>query len=238
MPAQEAPPILVSDTGLQNRFGGRYRLTRLVEPIGNKQVERDWLKSSKFFDGPKKEAASCPTMETNEEVGEQRFWNVGLPERNTEHDTKDEPYFAHKYLSSDSVAGKTCTCGHVFGKTAGNYQAWTHFTNADHTKPSVHEREIAAKAMAPAKKPCSISRFFNAQSSTTAAPTLASPVDAPAPLPALLSSALPLVVETVCLNNDTPAAGAFVTAETPVVRLAPPFLMKSPVIDLSIRNLT
>ena len=215
-----------------------------------------------------KEVASCPSTEadqspnddmpdgrTNEEVGEQRKANirkrmalekeekeammeVRLKERNTVHGTKDEPYFAHKYLSSDSVAGKTCTCGHVFGKTAGNYQAWTHFTNADHTKPSVHEREIAAKAMAPAKKPCSISRFFNAQSSTTAAPTLASPVDAPAPLPALPSSALPLVVETVCLNNDTPAAGAFVTAETPVVRLAPPFLMKSPVIDLSIRNLT
>ena len=152
-----------------------------------------------------KEAASCPTMEadqspnddmpdgrTNEEVGEQRKANirkrmalekeekeakmeVRMKERNIAHGTRDEPYFARNYLSSEFVAGKTCTCGHVFGQTAGNYQAWMHFTHADPTKPSVHEREITAKAMAPAKKSCSISFFFNASSRTMAAPTLASP---------------------------------------------------------------
>ena len=136
-----------------------------------------------------KEAASCPTMEadqspnddmpdgrTNEEVGEQRKANirkrmalekeekeakmeVRMKERNIAHGTRDEPYFARNYLSSEFVAGKTCTCGHVFGQTAGNYQAWMHFTHADPTKPSVHEREITAKAMAPAKSPA-LSRFF------------------------------------------------------------------------------
>ena len=108
---------------------------------------------------------------TNEEVGEQRKANIVRKrialekeeqeakmevrklERNIAHGTKDEPYFAHKYLSSASVAGRTCSCGHVFGQTAGNYQAWVHYTHADHTKPSVHEREIAAKAMTPAKTP-------------------------------------------------------------------------------------
>jgi hypothetical protein len=169
-----------------------------------------------------KEAASCQTMaaehspddymadgRTNEEAGEQRKANirkrmalekeeqeakmeVRKSERKIANGTKDEPYFAHKYLSLASVAGKTCSFGHVFGQTAGNYQAWVHYTHADHTKPPVHEREITAKAMAPAKTPQAISSFFNAPSSATAAPVLASPVDAPAPLPALPSFALPV----------------------------------------------
>ena len=138
---------------------------------------------------------------TNEEVGEQRKANIRKRialqkeeqeakmevrklERKIAHGAKDEPYFAHKYLSSASVAGKTCSCGHVFGQTAGNYQAWVHYTHADHTKPSVHEREIKAKAMTPAETPRAISSFFNAPSSATAASALASPVDAGAPLPA------------------------------------------------------
>ena len=50
-----------------------------------------------------------------------------------------------------------------------------HFTHADPTKPSVHEREITAKAMAPEKKSCSISFLLKASSRTMAAPTLASP---------------------------------------------------------------
>lgn len=207
-----------------------------------------------------KEVASCPTMEadqspnddmpdgrTNKEVGEQRKANirkrmalekeekeakmeVRFKERNIAHGTKDEPYFARNYLGSEFVAGKTCTCGHFFGQTAGNHQAWMHFTNADPKKPSAHERAIAANAMVPTKKSCSISSFFNAPSRTMAAPTLTSPVDAPAPLPALPSSALPLVIERVGINNDVPVAGATVTA----VRLAPPFLMKSSLIELSI----
>jgi hypothetical protein len=83
------------------------------------------------------EAASCQTMaaeqslddnmadgRTNEEVGEQRKANirkrmalekeeqeakmeVQILERKIAHGAKDEPYFAHKYLSSASVAGKT-----------------------------------------------------------------------------------------------------------------------------------
>jgi hypothetical protein len=55
--------------------------------------------------------------------------------------------------------------------------------------------------MAPAKTPRAISSFFNVPSSTTAAPALASPVDAPAPLPALPSSALPVVIETVGFDD-------------------------------------
>ena len=104
-----------------------------------------------------KEVASCPSTEadqspnddmpdgrTNEEVGEQRKANirkrmalekeekeakmeVRMKERNIAHGTRDEPYFARNYLSSEFVAGKTCTCGHVFGQTAGNYQAWMHY---------------------------------------------------------------------------------------------------------------
>jgi hypothetical protein len=216
------------------------------------------------------EAASCQTMaaeqslddnmadgRTNEEVGEQRKANIRKRmalekeeqeakmevrklERKIAHGTKDEPYFAHKYLSSASVAGKTCSCGHVFGQTAGNYQAWVHYTHADHTKPSVHEREITAKAMAPAKTPRAISSFFNAPSSATAAPALASPVDAPAPLPALPSFALPVVIETVGLDDDALNAEAIGTVAALAVRLAtaPPFLMKSSLIKLSIGALT
>ena len=145
------------------------------------------------------------------------------------HGTKDEPYSA-------SVAGKTCSCGHVFGQTAGNYQAWVHYTHADHTKPSVHEREITAKAMAPAKTPRAISSFFNAPSSATAAPALASPVDAPAPLPALPSFALPVVIETVGLDDYALTAAAAALAVG--LATAPPFLMKSSLIKLSIWTLT
>jgi len=94
--------------------------------------------------------------------------DVVKKKRKIAHGTKDEPYFAHKPLSSASVAGKTCSCGHVFGLTAGSYQAWVHYTHADHTKPPVHERGITAKAMAPAKTPRVISSFFNAPSSTAA----------------------------------------------------------------------
>lgn len=148
---------------------------------------------------------------------------VRKKERKIEHGTKDESYFARKYLNSASVAGKTCSCGHVFGRTAGNYQAWAHYTHDDHTKPSVHEREIAAKAMSPAKTPRAISSFFNAPSSTTAAPALASPVNAPAPLPMLPSSALPVVIETVRLDDDALTAEAISTAAALAVRLAPPF---------------
>ena len=77
-----------------------------------------------------------------------------------------------------------------------------HYTHADHTKPSVHEREITAKAMAPVKTPRAISSFINALSSATAAPALASPVDALAPLSALPSFALPVVIETVGIDDD------------------------------------
>jgi hypothetical protein len=86
-----------------------------------------------------KEAASCPAMaaeqslddnmadgSTNEDAGEQRKANirkrmalekeeqeaklkVQKKERKISHGTKDEPYFAHKYLSSASVASKTCS---------------------------------------------------------------------------------------------------------------------------------
>jgi hypothetical protein len=165
---------------------------------------------------------------------------VRKKKRKIAHGTKDEPYFAHKYLSSASVAGKACSCGHVYGQTAGNYRAWVHYTHADHTKPSVHEREIAAKALTPAKTTRAISSFFNAPSSATAAPALASPVDAPAPLSALPSSALPVVIETVGLDDDAPTAEAIGTAAALAVRLrlAPPFLMKSSLIKLSIRTLT
>jgi hypothetical protein len=194
---------------------------------------------------------------TNEEVGEQRTRKANIRKRmalekeeqeaNLEvrkkgrkiaHGTKDGPYFAHKYLSSASVAGKTCSCGHFFGKTAGNYQAWLHYTHADHTKPSVHEREISAKAMAPAKTPRAISSFFNAPFSTAVAPALESPVDAPASLPALPSSALPVVIETVGLDDDALTAEAIGTAEALAVRLAPPFLMKSSSTKLSIETIT
>ena len=115
-----------------------------------------------------------------------------------------------------------------------------HYTHADHTKPSVHEREITAKAMAPAKTPRAISSFFNAPSSATAAPALASPVDAPAPLPALPSFALPVVIETVGLDDDALNAEAIGTVAALAVRLAtaPPFLMKSSLIKLSIGALT
>ena len=82
-------------------------------------------------------------------------------ERNTAHGPMDEPYFALKYLGSTSYAGKTCSCMHVFVQTAGNYQAWMHYTHADCKKPSVHEREIVAKAMATANPPRAISSFFN-----------------------------------------------------------------------------
>jgi hypothetical protein len=111
-----------------------------------------------------------PDGHTNEEVGEQRKANTrkrmapGKKEKEAGMDVRskelglacginDKPHFAHKYPSSDSAAGRTTTCGHVFGQTAGNYQARVHFNHAGHTKPSVHERKIAAKAMAPAKKP-------------------------------------------------------------------------------------
>ena len=195
---------------------------------------------------------------TDEEVGEQRKTNISKKmalekeeqeakmevqqlERKIAHGTKDEPYIAHKYLSSASVAGKTCSCGHVFGQTADNYQAWVHYTHADHTKPSVHEREITAKAVASAKTPRAISSSFNAPSSATAAPALASPVDAPAPLPACAPTfVLPVVIETVSLDDDALTAEAIGTAAALAVRLAtaPPFLMKYSLIKLSIETLT
>ena len=108
-----------------------------------------------------KEVASCPSTEadqspnddmpdgrTNEEVGEQRKANIRkrmalekeekeaktevlLRESNLAHGTRDEPYFAREYLSSDLVAGRTCTSRHVYGQTAGNYQALMHFTHAE-----------------------------------------------------------------------------------------------------------
>ena len=62
-------------------------------------------------------------------------------ERNIAHGPMDEPYFALKYLGSTSYAGKTCSCMHVFGQTAGNYQAWMHYTHAE--EKSVHERACA-----------------------------------------------------------------------------------------------
>jgi hypothetical protein len=149
--------------------------------------------------------------------------------RKITHGTKDEPYFAHKYLSSASVAGKARSSGHVFGQTAGNYQAWAHNTHADHTKSPVHEREITAKAMTPSKTPWAFSSFFNA-------PALASPVDAPAPLPALPSSALPVGIETVGLDDDALTAEAIGTAAALAVRLAPPFPMKSSLIKVIHRD--
>jgi len=80
----------------------------------------------------------------------------------------------------------------------------------------MHEREIVAKAVTPAKTPRAISSFFNVTSSTTAAPALASPVDAPALHPALASSALPMVSETVRLDDDALTAEAIGTAAAPV----------------------
>jgi hypothetical protein len=134
---------------------------------------------------------------------------VRKKERKIAHGSKDEPYFAREYLNSASVAGQKCSCGHVFGRTAGNHQAWVHYTHDDHTKPSVHEREIAANAVTPAKTPRAISSFFNAPSSMTHVfNALGSPVDAPAPLPALPSSALPVVINCVRLDEDSrPARG-------------------------------
>ena len=159
---------------------------------------------------------------TNEEIGEQRKakirkrkslekeeeeekMRIRKEERNIAHGPMDEPYFALKYLGSTSYAGKTCSCMHVFGQTAGNYQAWMHYTHADCKKPSVHEREIVAKAMATANPPRAISSFFNTATNTTAAPALESPVDAPA-----------------SLDDDAPAAEAIGTATALAVRLAPP----------------
>jgi len=139
--------------------------------------------------------------------------------RKIAHDSKDEPYFACKYLNLASVAGQNCSCGHVFGRTAGNHQAWVHYTNDDHTKPSVHEREITANAVTPAKTPRIISSFFNAHSIMTAAPALESTVDAPAPLPALPSSALPVVIKSVRLDDDDLTAEAICTAAALEVRL-------------------
>ena len=75
-----------------------------------------------------------------------------------------------------------CPCGHIFGLTAGNYQAWLHYTNADPTKRSVHERELAAKAVTHAKTPRNIESFFGMATSTTATLMIASPVEAPVPL--------------------------------------------------------
>ena len=98
------------------------------------------------------------------------------------HCTKDEAHFAQKYLGSSSVASMRCPCGHTFGQTAGNYQAWMHYTHADPTKPSMHEREVAAKAVTPAKTPRNISSFFGMATSTTATLMIASPVEAPAPM--------------------------------------------------------
>jgi hypothetical protein len=220
-----------------------------------------------------KEAASCPTMadeqrpddnmadgRTNEEVGEQRKAKIRKrtllekeeqeakmamrkKEREIAHGPKDEPYFALKYLGSTLFAGKTCSCMHVFGQTAGNYQAWMHYTNADHTKPSVHEREIAAKATATANPPRAISSFFNTATNKTAAPALESPVDAPASLPAppmmlrpLIEMVDPRPMEMVGLDDDAPAAEAIGTATALAVRLAPPFLVKSSLVDLSITS--
>ena len=147
---------------------------------------------------------------------------VRKKERKIAHGSKDDTYFARKYLNSALVAGQKCSCGHVFGRTAGNHQAWVHYTHDDHTKPSVHEREIAANAVTPAKTPRAISSFFNAPSSMTAAPALGSPVDAPAPLPALPSSALPVVIKSVRLD-DALTAESICTASALEVRLKPPF---------------
>ena len=80
----------------------------------------------------------------------------------------------------------------------------------------MHDDEIVAKAVTPAKTPRAISSFFNVTSSTTAAPALASPVDAPALHPALASSALPMVIETVRLDDDALTAEAIGTAAAPV----------------------
>ena len=100
---------------------------------------------------------------------------VRKKERAIPHSAKDEPYFAQKYLGSSSVASMRCPCGHTFGQTAGNYQAWMHYTHADPTKPPMHEREVAAKAVTPAKTPRNISSFFGMATSTTAALMIASP---------------------------------------------------------------
>jgi hypothetical protein len=48
-------------------------------------------------------------------------------ERKIAHGTTDDSYFAREYLNSTSVAGMTCSCGHVFGRTAGNHQACNRF---------------------------------------------------------------------------------------------------------------
>jgi hypothetical protein len=155
---------------------------------------------------------------------------VRMKERNIAHGTRDEPYFARNYLSSDLVAGKTCTCGHVFGQTAGNYQAWMHYTHADHTKLSVHERErLQRRQWRLRTPPRANSSFFNAATNTTAAPALESPVDAPASLPAppmmlrpLIEMVDPRPMEMVGLDDDAPAAAAIGTATALAVRLAPP----------------
>jgi hypothetical protein len=79
--------------------------------------------------------------------------------------------------------------------------------------------------MVPAKTPRAILSFFNAPSSTAVAPALASPVDAPVPLPALPLSALPVVIEAVGLDGDADdalTAKAIGTVAALAVRLAPP----------------
>jgi len=141
---------------------------------------------------------------------------VRKKERAIPHSAKDEPYFAQKYLGSSSVASMRCPCGHTFGQTAGNYQAWMHYTHADPTKPSMHEREVAAKAVTPAKTPRNISSFFGMATSTTATLMIASPVEAPAPMPTPPAVGLGGV--------DAPAAEAIVTTEVAAVRppLSPP----------------
>ena len=52
---------------------------------------------------------------------------VRKKERRIAHGSKDEPYFGREYLNSASVAGQKCSCGHVFGRTAGNHQACNRF---------------------------------------------------------------------------------------------------------------
>jgi len=60
----------------------------------------------------------------------------------------------------------------------------------------------------------------------TAAPALGYPVDAPAPLPALPSSALPVVIESIRPDDDALTAESICTAAALEVRLKPPFMMK------------
>ena len=98
-------------------------------------------------------------MQKEKEIREKKE-QVRRTEREIRHGTKDEPFFARKYLDATSVANKRCPCGHKFGSTAGNHQAWMHFTSPDPQKPSPHEREVAANAREGDYKPRLMTSFF------------------------------------------------------------------------------